>query len=127
MTHVITGLCLRDNGCSDVCPVECIAPGSPARDWPTFYIDPRTCIDCGACIPECPYSAIFPEGEVPKAFKAKGGEALNQAGLQLHCEGVNHRGEAVILETTRVLEAGELVDLTGSIPLNRDFFRQSVA
>ncbi len=123
MTHVITGLCLRDNGCSDVCPVECIVAGSPAKVWPTFYIDPRTCIDCGACIPECPYSAIFPEGEVPAAFKAQGGEALNQAGLQGHYEGVNHRGEPIVLETTRILPAGEVVDLTGSIRLNRDFFR----
>lgn len=27
MTHIITSLCLRDNGCMDVCPVECINPG----------------------------------------------------------------------------------------------------
>ena len=24
-----------------------------------LYIDPITCIDCGACIPECPPDAIF--------------------------------------------------------------------
>ena len=35
MTHVITSLCLRDNGCIDVCPVECISPGEPATEWPT--------------------------------------------------------------------------------------------
>jgi NAD-dependent dihydropyrimidine dehydrogenase PreA subunit len=122
MTHVITSLCLRDNGCSAVCPVECITAGSPANHWPTYYIDPHTCIDCGACIPECPYSAIFPEDEVPAAFKASGGEILNQVGLTGCHEAMNHHGEAIVLETTRTLEAGELVDLRDSIALNRSFF-----
>ncbi|MBI3177439.1 MAG: 4Fe-4S binding protein, partial [Chloroflexi bacterium] len=27
MTHIITSLCLRDGGCVEVCPVECIIPG----------------------------------------------------------------------------------------------------
>ena len=74
MTHIITSLCLRDSGCVDVCPVECIVPGKPVEQWPWYYIDPDTCIDCGACIPECPYAAIFTEDEVPSAYKAKGGE-----------------------------------------------------
>ena len=30
MTHIITSLCLRDNACMSVCPVECINPGNPA-------------------------------------------------------------------------------------------------
>ena len=29
MTHIITSLCLRDSGCVEVCPVECIVPGVP--------------------------------------------------------------------------------------------------
>ncbi len=29
MTYIITSLCLRDSGCVDVCPVECIVPGKP--------------------------------------------------------------------------------------------------
>jgi len=57
MTHIITSLCLRDSGCVDVCPVECIVPGTPQEKSPWFYIDPDTCIDCGACVPECPYSS----------------------------------------------------------------------
>jgi len=64
-------LCLRDGGCVPVCPVECIVPGKPEGEWPTFYIDADTCIDCGACEAECPFGAIFPEDEVPSAFKAK--------------------------------------------------------
>ncbi len=123
MTHVITSLCLRDNGCADVCPVECIQPGTPVEQWPTYYIDPATCIDCGACIPECPFSAIFPESEVPTAFQAAGGELINRVGLRGHYEAVAHHGEQVVLESTQTLAAGETVDLREAIALNREFYR----
>ena len=123
MTHVITSLCVRDNGCIDVCPVECINPGEPADQWPTFYVDPQTCIDCGACVPECPYSAIFAADDVPSAYRAVGGERINQPGLSDFYEGANHYGETVVLETTRVLEPGEVVDLTPSILENERYYR----
>ena len=123
MTHVITSLCLRDNGCIDVCPVECINPGESVEQWPTFYIDPQACIDCGACVPECPYSAIFPADEVPSAYRAAGGELINRPGLTGRYEGANHHGELIVLETTRVLEAGEVVNLTPSIRENEAYYR----
>jgi len=123
MTHVITSLCLRDNGCIDVCPVECINAGEPADQWPTFYVDPSTCIDCGACVPECPYSAIFPEDEVPSAYRAEGGEFINEPGLMGRYESANHHDEPVVLGTTRALAAGEIVDLTPSIQDNAGFYR----
>ena len=123
MTHVITSLCLRDNGCMSVCPVDCIQPGDPNQGFPTFYIDPSTCIDCGACVRECPFHAIFPENEVPQAFRAQGGEYLNMAGLTGHYEAVNHHGEQIVLETTRLLQPGEVVDLRESVQLSREFFR----
>jgi ferredoxin len=123
MTHVITSLCLRDNGCMDVCPVECINPGDPQEKWPTFYIDPSTCIDCGACVPECPFHAIFPEDEVPGAYRAKGGEFINQAGLTSHYEAANHRGESIVLDTTRALAPAEIIDLRPSIKMNENFHR----
>lgn len=123
MTHVITSLCLRDNGCVDVCPVESINAGTPLEQWPTYYIDSSTCIDCGACVPECPFHAIFPEDEVPLAFKAKGGEFINQAGLTGRYEAVNHNGKKVALETTRVLSAGEVINLRESIRANQEFYR----
>ena len=122
MTHIITSLCLRDNGCSDVCPVESIQPGTlPA--WPTYYIDSSTCIDCGACVPECPFRAIYPADEIPAAFKAKGGEFINEAGLTGHYEAKDHHGKVVVLETTRALTAGEVLDLRGSIKTNAQFFK----
>jgi ferredoxin len=122
MTHIITNLCLRDNGCSDVCPVECIQPGTTA-EWPTYYIDASTCIDCGACVPECPFHAIFPADEVPAAFKAKGDEYINEVGLAGHYEATNHHGQKIVLETTRALAVGEVLDLRGSIKTNIEFFK----
>ena len=118
MTHVITRLCLRDSGCVDVCPVECIVPGKPESEWPWYYIDPDTCIDCGACIPECPYEAIFVEDETPTDFTAQGGAS----GFDTVYDGENQHGEPVHLEHTRVLEAGETIDLTPDIQPNYDYF-----
>jgi ferredoxin len=122
MTHIITSLCLRDAGCVDVCPVECIVPGKPQEQWPWYYIDPDTCIDCGACIPECPFEAIFPEDEVPSTYTAKGGEYISKVGLNGHYEGTNHHGDAVVLDSVRQLKAGEVVDLTADSKPNYDYY-----
>jgi ferredoxin len=123
MTHIITSLCLRDAGCVEVCPVECIVPGYPKEEWPWYYIDPDTCIDCGACIPECPYEAIFPEDEVPSSYSAKGGEFVALVGETGHFEGTNHHGVKVTMENTRKLSAGENVDLTKDIQPNYDYYK----
>ncbi len=126
MTHVITSLCLRDGGCATVCPVECIVAGKPVEEWPLYYIDAETCIDCGACVPECPWEAIFPEDEVPAAFKAKAGQRLSApvgtAGFAEVYDGHNHDNEPVHLEATHSMAAGETVDLTPDIEVNKDFF-----
>ena len=34
-----------------------------------LYIDPVECIDCGACVPVCPVSAIFPLEDLPEKWK----------------------------------------------------------
>lgn len=34
-----------------------------------LYIDPTECIDCGACEPACPVTAIFAEDDVPEKDK----------------------------------------------------------
>ena len=130
MTHIITSLCLRDGGCIEVCPVECIVPGKPEGEWPWMYIDPDTCIDCGACIPECPYEAIFTEDETPSAFTAKGGEQLSKPGdpnfaehAHEHYEGHDNKGATIVLEETVTLNAGDVVDLRADIQPNYDFFK----
>ena len=58
MTYIIAEPCIdvKDRGCVDVCPVDCIYEGEDM-----LYIHPDECIDCGACEPECPVTAIFPE------------------------------------------------------------------
>jgi ferredoxin len=63
MPYVITEACIgvKDRGCVDVCPVDCIYEGDGQ-----LYIHPDECIDCGACEPECPVNAIFPEEDVPE-------------------------------------------------------------
>jgi ferredoxin len=128
MTHVITSLCLRDGGCVSVCPVECIVPGKPEDKWPLYYIDPETCIDCGACVPECPWAAIFPEDEVPSAYKAKGGEHLSQqvgtSGFAEVYDGKNHDNDPVHLTGTRTLKAGETIDLTPEIAVNAAYYKK---
>jgi ferredoxin len=127
MTHVITNLCLRDGGCVTVCPVECIVPGKPQEKWPWFYIDPDTCIDCGACVPECPYAAIFPQDEVPTAYKAKGGEYISMPvgtpGFTTVFKGVDHEGTPVQVNATRILKAGEKLDLTPAYDDNVEYFK----
>jgi ferredoxin len=123
MTHIITSLCLRDSGCVEVCPVDCIVPGVPQGENPWYYIDPDTCIDCGACVPACPYNAIFPEDDVPAAYTAKGGEYISRVGLTGHYEGVNEHSIKVALDTVKQLAAGEIVDLTADIQPNYAFFK----
>ena len=35
-----------------------------------LVIDPEVCIDCGACIPECPVQAIYTQDDVPEKWKS---------------------------------------------------------
>jgi NAD-dependent dihydropyrimidine dehydrogenase PreA subunit len=62
MTYVITQPCvdIKDRACVEECPVDCIYEGNRM-----LYIHPDECVDCGACEPVCPVSAIFYEDDVP--------------------------------------------------------------
>jgi len=70
VTYVITDACIgtKDRSCVDVCPVDCIHDDGDADDK-MLYIDPDECIDCGACEPACPVTAIFAEDDVPDNMK----------------------------------------------------------
>jgi len=74
MTYVITSPCVgvKDGSCVDVCPVDCIHPTSSESNYEgvnQLFINPEECIDCGACEPACPVSAIFEESAVPAKDK----------------------------------------------------------
>jgi len=67
MAHVVTDKCVKCKftDCVEVCPVAC------------FYeldnqvvIHPEDCIDCTACVAECPVQAIYAEADVPAEFQA---------------------------------------------------------
>jgi NAD-dependent dihydropyrimidine dehydrogenase PreA subunit len=66
VTYIIAEPCidLKDRSCVDVCPVDCIHEASRI-----LVIDPEECIDCGACEPECPVEAIFPEDALPEKWR----------------------------------------------------------
>ncbi len=68
MTYVIAEACidLLDQSCVSVCQVDCI-PFAQVADR-MLYIDPDGCIDCGACEPECPVNAIYPEDSLPNEW-----------------------------------------------------------
>ena len=81
MAYIIAEPCIgtKDTACVDVCPVDCIHPakgrtyddGRPTFDEvPQLYIDPTECIDCGACVPVCPVTAIFALDDLPEKWHA---------------------------------------------------------
>jgi len=76
MSYIIGSKCVGciDGSCLKVCPVDCIdGPidtkriGSMTHEerlGKQLYINPDICIDCGACVPECPVDAIHPTEEL---------------------------------------------------------------
>jgi ferredoxin len=66
MTYTICEPCIdvKDRACVDECPVDCIYEGGRM-----LYIQPDECVDCGACEPACPVTAIFYEDDVPAEWK----------------------------------------------------------
>lgn len=66
MAYTIAEPCVgvKDKSCVAACPVDCIHEGETQ-----FFIDPATCIDCGACEAVCPVQAIFPNDNVPDKWK----------------------------------------------------------
>jgi ferredoxin len=88
MAYIIAEPCIseKDRSCIDVCPVDCIHETEKM-----LVIDPEECIDCGACEPECPVEAIFPEDSLPAKWASfavvnaawgAGGEAAVAAALE---------------------------------------------
>ncbi|PQO42594.1 ferredoxin family protein [Blastopirellula marina] len=66
MPYVVTAPCdgCKYTDCVTVCPCECFREGETM-----LYIDPELCIDCEACVPECPVEAIYPDHAVPAEWE----------------------------------------------------------
>jgi ferredoxin len=87
MTHTVCEPCFdcKYTDCTVVCPVECFY-----QDDTMLYIDPVDCIDCEACVPECPVEAIFAEANVPAQWthytplNAEKSAALKEVGGEAH-------------------------------------------
>lgn len=66
MAHVVAEPCVdcKSRACVEVCPTGSFREGARM-----MYIHPGECIDCEACVPECPAGAIFPEDRLPLAWR----------------------------------------------------------
>ncbi len=65
MAYVVTQPChdCKYTDCVTVCPCDCFY-----QDDSMLFIDPRECIDCEACVPECPVDAIYYAAAVPAGW-----------------------------------------------------------
>lgn len=72
MAYVITAPCVADYSCLEICPVDCISPGpkeSEFADAEQLYINPKTCINCAACVEACPVLAIYEDDNLPAKWQ----------------------------------------------------------
>jgi ferredoxin len=66
MAHVVTSKCVgcKFTDCVEVCPVACFYELDQQ-----LVIHPDECIDCTACVAECPVEAIYVDSAVPEEFQ----------------------------------------------------------
>ena len=67
MAHIVTTKCkdCKFTDCVEVCPVACFYELDHQ-----LVIHPEDCIDCTACVAECPVEAIYAEGDLPGDYQA---------------------------------------------------------
>src|SRR5437899_9571969 len=67
MAHIVTSKCLgcKFTACVEVCPVACFYELEGQ-----LVIHPDECIDCTACVADCPVEAIYAEGDLPGHYAA---------------------------------------------------------
>ncbi|MGA1465343.1 MAG: ferredoxin [Bacteroidetes bacterium] len=106
MAYVVTEPCVncKYTNCAAVCPVDAF------REGPNFLaIDPLECIDCDACVSECPVEAIYPDDEVPEKWEHY---------IELNERLAENWGDRVINETQDALpDADDWAEKDGKLEL----------
>ena len=71
MTYLVTDACVKCKytSCVEVCPVQCFYEGELM-----LAINPNECIDCGACVAECPVKAIEHENNCDPIWRQRNEE-----------------------------------------------------
>jgi ferredoxin len=66
MPYVVAEPCVKCKytDCVSVCPTDSFREGANM-----LVIHPGDCIDCDACVPECPVNAIFWDQEIPEKWQ----------------------------------------------------------
>jgi len=66
MAHIVTAKCVdcKFTDCVEVCPVACFYELDRQ-----LIIHPEECIDCTACVAECPVEAIYADSALPAEFQ----------------------------------------------------------
>jgi ferredoxin len=85
MPHIVTAKCdgCKFTDCVEVCPVSCFYELDQQ-----LVIHPDECIDCMACVTECPVEAIYAQDDVPGEhqasieFNAANAKRLKDAGQE---------------------------------------------
>lgn len=104
MSYIIGKPCdgVCDTACVTVCPVDCIHGPIDINGMgievdtmskedllgKQLYINPDECIDCGACLPECPVQAIYDSEE--QTIKVEGGDQSVKKNYEFF--GLNYKG-----------------------------------
>jgi ferredoxin len=65
MAFVVCEPCVKCKytDCVTVCPADCFHEGENF-----LVIDPDDCLDCEACVPECPIGSIYGDRTVPQQW-----------------------------------------------------------
>ena len=88
MAYVVHEACVgcKYGDCVEVCPVNCFYEGDDM-----LYINPDECIDCDACIPECPVEAITSEPDAePKWLEINANFDYTEETRRLEKDKVTH-------------------------------------
>ena len=103
----------------DVCPVDCIhgpidITGAGAEveelrekgelEGKQLYINPEECIDCGACLPECPVEAIYDDEEQAIEYDEKDAVQKNYAFFHIDLPSTHMNNREIDKMMSRICE-----------------------